>query len=107
MTYQPAMKQMVALSRRLNGPRFAADEPTKPSVVLELRPALDGFAGIPQETRLLFKCLKGLGQFQTHGLLQHSSRVLFRSGHKERKIWRRAFKTAARIHNYSRFVVSF
>jgi hypothetical protein len=42
-------------------------------LLLELRPALDGHAGIPQETRLLFAGLAGLPGLQVQGLIQSSS----------------------------------
>lgn len=50
---------------------------TKPvRVLLELRPALDGHAGIPQETRLLFRALGQLEGVRAEGMLQASGRVL-------------------------------
>jgi len=45
-------------------------------VLLELRPALDGHSGIPQETRLLFRGLAGLDGVQVLGLLQSGNLVL-------------------------------
>lgn len=48
----------------------------KLQVLLEMRPALDGFAGIPQETRLLFKGLCTLLALQVQGLLQTSMHFL-------------------------------
>jgi glycosyltransferase involved in cell wall biosynthesis len=45
-------------------------------VLLELRPALGGHAGIPQATRLLFRCLASLDDVRIEGLLQSSERVL-------------------------------
>ena len=53
---------------------MTAERRTK--VLLEMRPALDGHAGIPQETRLLFR---GFGRFpdiEPIGLIQHHGRVL-------------------------------
>jgi glycosyltransferase involved in cell wall biosynthesis len=47
-------------------------------VLLELRPALDGHAGIPQETRLLFRELLGLSDIRATGLIQSSNRVIAR-----------------------------
>lgn len=47
-------------------------------ILLELRPALDGHAGIPQETRLLFHGLSKLDGVAVEGLLQSSNRVLAR-----------------------------
>lgn len=45
-------------------------------VLLEMRPALSGNAGIPQENRLLFRCLAELASIRVTGLLQNSERVL-------------------------------
>lgn len=45
-------------------------------ILLELRPALDGHAGIPQETRLLFRGLAELAGTQVDGLIQSSNRLL-------------------------------
>lgn len=48
----------------------------KLSLLMELRPAIDGFAGIPQETRLLFALFRGLPQLETSGLILHGARQL-------------------------------
>jgi glycosyltransferase involved in cell wall biosynthesis len=45
-------------------------------ILLELRPALDGHAGIPQETRLLFRELAQLEGVEVEGLIQSSNRLL-------------------------------
>lgn len=45
-------------------------------VLVEMRPALEGFAGIPQEVRLLFRGLAHLPGVSVAGLLQHSGRIL-------------------------------
>jgi glycosyltransferase involved in cell wall biosynthesis len=45
-------------------------------VLLELRPALGGHAGIPQATRLLFRNLSLLDDIQVEGLFQSANRVL-------------------------------
>ena len=50
--------------------------PEKIKILLEMRPALDGHAGIPQETRLLFRGLRALDDVQVEGLIQSSSKVL-------------------------------
>lgn len=47
-------------------------------ILLEMRPALDGHAGIPQEARLLFKGLNALPGVSVDGLIQSSTRVLAR-----------------------------
>jgi len=45
-------------------------------ILLELRPALDGHAGIPQETRLLFSSLRSIPDFEVDGLIQSSTHLL-------------------------------
>ncbi|MEP7300922.1 MAG: glycosyltransferase family 1 protein [Caldimonas sp.] len=45
-------------------------------ILLEMRPALDGHAGIPQETRLLFNELARLPGASVEGLIQSSGRML-------------------------------
>jgi glycosyltransferase involved in cell wall biosynthesis len=45
-------------------------------MLFELRPALDGHAGIPQETRLLFRGLSTLAAVRVDGFLQSGSRWL-------------------------------
>jgi hypothetical protein len=49
------------------------------SILFDLKPALDGYAGIPQETRLLFRGLRSLSSCDVTGLIQHGARRL-RSG---------------------------
>src|SRR5260370_35529818 len=48
-------------------------------ILLELRPALGGHAGIPQATRLLFRRLAMLDGVEVEGLLQSGEKLL-RSG---------------------------
>jgi hypothetical protein len=45
-------------------------------VLLEMRPALGGHAGIPQETRLLFRGLSQLPEVEVQGMLQSSTRLI-------------------------------
>lgn len=45
-------------------------------ILLEMRPALDGHAGIPQETRLLFRALRQIDGVEVEGLIQSSGNVL-------------------------------
>ncbi len=54
--------------RRQDGGR-----PDAPRVLMELRPCFDGYAGIPQETRLLFAALVRSSNFETGGLLNGAS----------------------------------
>ena len=58
--------------------RFTSPSVTKPlKVLVDLKPALDGYSGIPQESRLLFAALLGMSnQFEVEGLIQHGSRLL-------------------------------
>lgn len=79
-----------------------------PTVLLEMRPALEGFAGIPQETRLLFRGLRMLGSFEVEGMIQTSKRRLS-PGTKPagRFRWFTSDMSEARkINRYSRVVVS-
>lgn len=71
-------------------------------VLLEMRPALDGHAGIPQETRLLFRALRAMPGVEAQGLLQSSGGVLERGlppGGDE-------LPASRRIHRLSRAVIS-
>jgi hypothetical protein len=43
---------------------------------MEIRPALAGHAGIPQETRLLFRGLSLIDDFAVEGLIQHATHAL-------------------------------
>src|ERR1017187_6503978 len=45
------------------------------TILLEMRPALEGHAGIPQEARLLFRGLSLLGDGRVEGLLQKRERL--------------------------------
>jgi glycosyltransferase involved in cell wall biosynthesis len=47
-------------------------------ILFELRPALAGLAGIPQETRMLFGALAALDDVKVEGLIQSSGRLLAR-----------------------------
>lgn len=71
-------------------------------VLLEMRPALDGHAGIPQETRLLFRTLQQLDGVHVDGLLQSSNRVLAGGLPADG----RGLPEHRRIHRLSRVVVS-
>lgn len=72
-------------------------------ILYDLKPALDGYAGIPQETRLLFSGLRGLGdRFEVDGLLQHEHERLFADDGDDR-----ALAPHERIDRASRTVVSF
>ena len=82
------------------------DIPNQPKikVLLEMRPAFEGFAGIPQEVRLLFKGLCTLPQIKVQGLLQTSSKVL-KNGYKNNFFDKNITKTKL-INKFSRVVIS-
>jgi glycosyltransferase involved in cell wall biosynthesis len=70
-------------------------------VLVDLKPALDGYAGIPQESRLLFKGLRQMDAFEVEGLIQHGGRRLRAALPAEHN-----FSTDKQIDRLSRFVVS-
>jgi glycosyltransferase involved in cell wall biosynthesis len=43
---------------------------------MELRPAAEGFSGIPQDTRLLYSMFRGMSEYETVGLLNSHRRLL-------------------------------
>src|ERR1700720_4936958 len=76
-------------------------------VLLELRPAFDGYAGIPQETRLLFRGLRMLGACDVAGMLQTSHRILAKGTRDEGIFFTSKWLTESlRINRYSRVVIS-
>jgi glycosyltransferase involved in cell wall biosynthesis len=75
----------------------------KISVLVEMRPALEGFAGIPQEVRLLFRGLRQLQDVEVEGLLQTSHRFLS-AGMPDRQL-KKASRTFA-LNRYSKVIVS-
>ncbi|WP_426146618.1 glycosyltransferase family 4 protein [Polaromonas sp. DSR2-3-2] len=80
----------------------------KQTVLLEMRPAMDGFAGIPQETRLLFKGLCLLNNVEVEGLLQTSLRFLPHGMRTRRNAGQGADTVleSDRMNCYSRFILS-
>lgn len=75
----------------------------KLQVLLELRPAFDGYAGIPQETRLLFRglCLSDLSDVE--GLIQTSHHFLAAGTNDEPG---QEPDSSSRLHRYSRVIIS-
>lgn len=73
-------------------------------VLMELRPALEGYAGIPQETRLLFRGLCDSENIELEGLLVAASRKLARG--TQRNWSDRGLSPARKMHRYSRVAVS-
>jgi glycosyltransferase involved in cell wall biosynthesis len=80
--------------------------PKKTKVLLELRPALEGFAGIPQETRLLFRGLRTLGSVEVNGLLQTSHRILSQGTRPPKGWFAKPLSEARKINRYSRIIIS-
>ena len=71
-------------------------------ILLDLKPALDGYAGIPQESRLLFKGLRSMQGYDIEGLIQHGGRRLRPVAHGKAK----KNRNSRRIHQHSRMIVS-
>ncbi|MES2999068.1 MAG: glycosyltransferase family 1 protein, partial [Pseudomonadota bacterium] len=71
-------------------------------ILVDLKPALDGYAGIPQETRLLFAGLRKLEGAKVEGLLQHGGRRLRGGLTANSQNW----TEAKRIFQLSKFIVS-
>jgi glycosyltransferase involved in cell wall biosynthesis len=71
-------------------------------VLVDLKPALDGYAGIPQESRLLYRGLSSLPELRTEGLIQHGSRRL----RPALALRGKPLSEDKRINRLSRFVVS-
>jgi len=77
---------------------------TKIRVLLDLKPAFDGYGGIPQETRLLFNGLLSMADaFDVEGLIQHGARRL-KPGLPSRRASR--LPTQRQVNRLSRMVVS-
>jgi len=77
----------------------------KIKVLLEMRPALEGFAGIPQEVRLLFRGLCKIESVDVEGMLQTSNRRLARGTQEKGFFWKRA-SPARRYGRYSNVIIS-
>ena len=70
-------------------------------ILLELRPTLDGFYGIPHETRLLFSALSKQESIRLKGLLQLSSRAALGGVAQGSRL-----SSAEQINQYAEVVVS-
>jgi hypothetical protein len=73
------------------------------NILVDLKPAFDGYAGIPQETRLLFRGLRQMVGWKTRGLIQHGGRRL-RAGLAESAISK--LDMSEQIYRLSRLVIS-
>lgn len=79
-------------------------EKKKLKVLMELRPALEGFAGIPQETRLLFSSFNRLEKVEATGLIIHPIRRLWPGLHQKRISC--LMRPHRRAHRLSRLALS-
>jgi glycosyltransferase involved in cell wall biosynthesis len=78
---------------------------TPKRILVDLKPALDGYAGIPQESRLLFaNLLRRAQSFEVEGLLQHGGAALH-GGIKDTSVT--GLKPEQRVMLGSKFVASF
>jgi glycosyltransferase involved in cell wall biosynthesis len=75
-------------------------------ILLEMRPALDGHAGIPQEARLLFRGLSLLDDVTVEGLIQSSGRILAEGLPTKPGFFSRSLTEDQRINRLSRVVIS-
>lgn len=74
-------------------------------ILMELRPALAGHAGIPQATRLLFRNLAMLQDVTVEGLLQSTDKVLTR-GLPTNAHWYNRLSTDQEVNRLSRVVIA-
>src|SRR5271170_7049583 len=75
-------------------------------ILLEMRPALEGHAGIPQETRLLFRGLSMLDNVQVEGLLQSGDQLLARGLPPSGKGWFGPLSRHWQLNRLGRVVIS-
>jgi glycosyltransferase involved in cell wall biosynthesis len=82
------------------------DLPKPLRVLIEMRPALEGHAGIPQETRLLFRGLSMVDNVQVEGLMQSAERVLARGLPVNATPWFGKLSRDAELNRLGRVVIS-
>ncbi len=75
-------------------------------VLMEMRPAMDGFAGIPQEARLLFRGLRMLDGIEAEGMIQTSMRTLAKGTSNKKSFFEPDLTPARKINRYSRVIIS-
>ena len=86
--------------------KTTTDKKQKTKILLEMRPALEGFAGIPQEVRLLFRGLSQLDSVDLEGMIQTSNRTLARGTKDKLWMFENAPTEAKKINRYSRVIIS-
>lgn len=75
------------------------------NVLLEMRPALDKHAGIPQQTRLLFRGLSLIHGLSVEGLLQSSTHALGRGLPPAGKTWLGTLPKHRQIDRLARVII--
>jgi glycosyltransferase involved in cell wall biosynthesis len=75
-------------------------------ILLEMRPALSGHAGIPQENRLLFRGLSSLHDIHVTGLLQTSGTVLAKGLPAEQAQGPQSLTADQQLNRLGRVVIS-
>ena len=75
-------------------------------ILLELRPALDGFSGVPQETRLLFRGLRLIDSIEVEGLIQHGARIISQGLPNKKRFFKADLSRHNKINKLSRLVIS-
>jgi glycosyltransferase involved in cell wall biosynthesis len=84
--------------------KYTSEAPLR--VLLELRPALGGHAGIPQATRLLFRSLAVLDDVRAEGLLQSAGQVLTPGLPSHRSGWFSGLSTDQELNRLGRVVIA-
>jgi len=75
-------------------------------ILLEMRPALEGHAGIPQETRLLFRGLSMLEDVHVEGLLQSGDQLLARGLPADGKGWFGPLSRDQQLNRLGRVIIT-
>ena len=87
-------------------PKDMTTSKTPLRILVEMRPALEGHAGIPQETRLLFRGLSMLDDVHVEGLLQSSERLLARGLPPSGKGWWGPIPMDRQLNRLGRVVIT-
>jgi glycosyltransferase involved in cell wall biosynthesis len=101
-TIQPDLLGAMALAQKPIHTLADGGTASRVRVLIDLKPALDGYAGIPQESRLLYRGLSAMPTLRVEGLIQHGSRRL----RPALTPGARPLSDHKRIDRLSRFVVS-
>jgi glycosyltransferase involved in cell wall biosynthesis len=81
------------------------DAPKPIRVLLEMRPALDGHAGIPQQVRLLFRGLSLIDEFAIAGLVQSSTHALGKGLPPEGRTWLGTLSADRQVNRLARIII--